>query len=69
MAVALASHITEMVGWADAILNQDELNFDPATYKPRLATTGGSVTTNIRNFKRGKQNAKNKSVLVVRRQS
>ena len=46
-AVALASHITEMVGWADAILNQDELNFDPATYKHPLATTGGSVTTNI----------------------
>jgi uncharacterized damage-inducible protein DinB len=35
----LASHITEMVGWADAILNRDELNFEPATYKPYLATS------------------------------
>lgn len=36
---ALASHITEMVGWADAILNQDGLDFDPATYKPYLGTS------------------------------
>jgi uncharacterized damage-inducible protein DinB len=46
-AVALASHITEMVGWADAILNQDELNFDPATYKPYHAT---SVTELLKTF-------------------
>jgi uncharacterized damage-inducible protein DinB len=38
-AVALASHITEMIGWADAILNQDALDFDPATYKPYHATS------------------------------
>ena len=38
-AVALASHITEMIGWADAILNQDGLDFDPATYKPYQATS------------------------------
>jgi uncharacterized damage-inducible protein DinB len=35
----LASHITEMVGWADAILNSDKLDFDPATYKPYVATS------------------------------
>lgn len=38
-ATALASHITEMLGWADAILNQDGLDFDPATYKPYHATS------------------------------
>jgi uncharacterized damage-inducible protein DinB len=36
---ALASHITEMMGWADEILNQDGLDFDPATYKPYVATS------------------------------
>lgn len=38
-AVALASHITEMIGWSDAILNQNELDFDPATYQPYQATS------------------------------
>lgn len=35
----LASHITEMVSWTDAILNQDEIDFDPATYKPYVAAS------------------------------
>jgi uncharacterized damage-inducible protein DinB len=35
----LASHITEMVGWTVAILNQHGFDFDPATYKPYLATS------------------------------
>jgi uncharacterized damage-inducible protein DinB len=38
-AIALAAHITELVGWTDAILNQDGLDFDPATYKPYRATS------------------------------
>src|SRR6267142_3540056 len=38
-AIALAAHITELVGWTDAILNQEGLNFDPATYKPYRATS------------------------------
>jgi uncharacterized damage-inducible protein DinB len=46
-AVALASHITEMIGWADAILNQNELDFDPATYKPYQAA---SVTDLLKTF-------------------
>ena len=46
-AVALASHITELVSWTDAIFNQDELDFDPATYKAYLAT---SVTDLIKTF-------------------
>src|SRR5436190_18925905 len=37
---ALASHITEIVTWTDAIFNHDELDFDPTTYKPYLATSG-----------------------------
>jgi len=35
----LASHIAEMVGWTEAMLNQDGLDFDPATYQPYLAAS------------------------------
>lgn len=35
----LAAHITELVGWTEAILNQEGLNFDPATYQPYRATS------------------------------
>lgn len=35
----LASHIVECVGWADSIFSKDELDFDPATYKPYRATS------------------------------
>ena len=42
-AAGLASHITEMVGWTDAILNQDEIDFDPGTYKPYLATSSADL--------------------------
>jgi uncharacterized damage-inducible protein DinB len=38
-AAGLASHITEMVSWIDAILNRDEIDFDPATYKPYVAAS------------------------------
>ena len=31
--------MTELVSWTDAIFNQDELDFDPVTYKPYLATS------------------------------
>ncbi len=33
-AIGLAGHITEMMGWAEMILKEDGLDFDPATYKP-----------------------------------
>lgn len=36
-ASGLASHITEMVSWTVAIFEQDEIDFDPASYKPYLA--------------------------------
>lgn len=38
-AVALASHITEMLGWTETIVNQDGLDFDPSTYKPYQASS------------------------------
>jgi uncharacterized damage-inducible protein DinB len=38
-ATALASHIVECVGWTAPIFNETEINFDPATYKPYIATS------------------------------
>lgn len=38
-AAALASHIVECVGWTVPIFNESEINFDPATYKPYIATS------------------------------
>lgn len=55
-ASGLASHITEMVGWTDAILNQDGLDFDPATYKPYLATSVADLLKTFDdNVTKGKQ--------------
>jgi len=34
---ALASHIVECVGWTTDIFTKNEVNFDPASYKPYLA--------------------------------
>ena len=53
---ALASHITEMVGWAVAILNQDGLDFDPATYKPYVTTSVADLLKTFDdNVAKGKQ--------------
>ena len=38
-AAALASHIVECVGWADSIFTEDEIDMDPATFKPYMATS------------------------------
>lgn len=35
----LAAHIVECLGWADSIWNQEELDFDPVTFKPYQATS------------------------------
>jgi uncharacterized damage-inducible protein DinB len=35
----LASHIVEVVGWAESIFSADEFVFDPATYVPYAATS------------------------------
>ena len=51
----LASHITDLARWADAIFNQDEFNFDPATYKPYQAT---SVTDLLNTFDDNVHNAR-----------
>ena len=35
----LASHVVECVSWAPSIFRRDELDFDPATYKPYFAAS------------------------------
>ncbi|MGH9933000.1 MAG: DinB family protein [Pyrinomonadaceae bacterium] len=52
---ALASHITDLARWADAIFNREEFDFDPATYKPYQAT---SVANLLRTFDDNVRNAK-----------
>jgi uncharacterized damage-inducible protein DinB len=55
-AAGLASHITEMVSWIEAILKQDEIDFNPATYKPYVATSlAGLLKTFDDNVAKGKQ--------------
>jgi uncharacterized damage-inducible protein DinB len=54
-ATGLASHIVECVGWTDAIFNLEEIDFDPATYKPYLAT---SVTDLLKEFEGNVQKGK-----------
>jgi uncharacterized damage-inducible protein DinB len=39
----LASHIVECVSWADSIFNLDELDIDPATYKPYEAASASDL--------------------------
>ncbi len=38
-AAGLASHIVDCIGWAESIFKQEGIDFDPATYKPYLATS------------------------------
>ena len=54
-AAALASHIAECVSWTVAIFNQDEIDFDPTTYKPYVAT---SVTDLLKTFDENVANGK-----------
>lgn len=43
---ALSSHIVDCVAWADAIFGGDELEFDPATYRPfEAASTADLLAT------------------------
>jgi len=52
----LASHITECLGWTDAIFNQDDLDFDPSTYKPYVAkSVADLLQTFDDNVAKGKQ--------------
>lgn len=39
----LASHIVECISWVDAIVNQDEFDMDPATYKFYRATSADDL--------------------------
>ena len=55
-ASGLASHIVECVGWTDAIFNLEEINFDPATYKPYEATSVADLLKTLEsNVQKGKQ--------------
>jgi uncharacterized damage-inducible protein DinB len=38
-AAALASHIVECVGWADSIFSKDEIDMNPSTFTPYMATS------------------------------
>ncbi len=42
-ASGLASHIVDCFGWADSIFSADEYDFDPATYKPYLASSADDL--------------------------
>lgn len=52
-AVQLASHIVECIGWGEPVFNQQEIDFDFATYKPYQA---GSKDELLKTFE---QNVKN----------
>jgi uncharacterized damage-inducible protein DinB len=54
-ATGLASHIVECFSWTDAIFNLDEIDFDPATYKPYVAA---SVTDLLKTFEANVQKGK-----------
>src|SRR6185503_12169123 len=52
----LASHIVECVSWTDAIFNLDEVDFDPATYKPYYARSVADLLKTFEsNVQKGKQ--------------
>ncbi len=40
---ALASHFVDCIRWADAIFSADELDMDPATYKPYSAKSASDL--------------------------
>ena len=55
-AAGLASHIVECVGWTVDIFKKNEVNFDPATYKPYLAkSTEELLKTFDDNVAKGKE--------------
>jgi uncharacterized damage-inducible protein DinB len=52
----LAAHMIELVSWTEAILNQDEIDFDPATYEPyRAASVADLLKTFDDNVAKSKQ--------------
>ena len=40
---ALASHLVECLRWTNEIFTKNEVNFDPATYKPYEASSTGAL--------------------------
>lgn len=52
----LASHIVECVGWAESIFDKDEIDFNPATYRPyQAASVADLLKTFDEKVARGKQ--------------
>jgi uncharacterized damage-inducible protein DinB len=52
----LAGHIAEWFGWAEEILNQDGIDFDPKTYKPYQPTSVADLLKTFdENVVKGKQ--------------
>ncbi|MGH9860536.1 MAG: DinB family protein [Candidatus Acidiferrales bacterium] len=52
----LASHIVECVGWAESIFDKDEVDFNPATYRPyQAASVADLLKTYDEKVARGKQ--------------
>ena len=39
----LASHLVDCVGWAASILHQEEVDIDPATWRPFIATSSAQL--------------------------
>jgi uncharacterized damage-inducible protein DinB len=55
-AAELTGHIAEWVGWAEVILNQNEIDFDPKTYKPYQPTSVADLLKTFDdNVAKGKQ--------------
>lgn len=52
---ALASHIVECVAWTTDIFRKNEVNFDPATYKPYIA---GSTSELLERFEKAVSDGK-----------
>lgn len=54
-AAALASHIVECLNWTTDVFTKNEVNFDPATYKPYLATSSAEL---LEAFEKSVENGK-----------
>lgn len=65
-AAGLTSHIVECVGWTVAIFDQNEIDFDPSTYKPYVAKSTvellKSLDENVANGKRALSRASEESL-------
>lgn len=60
-AIYLASHIVECIGWGEPVFNQEEIDFDPTTYKPYKAPSKDDLLKtfekNVKNCQQAMANA------------